>query len=806
MVSIFNKFHTQKITLLISLLSIILYLSPPIQAAIDPGLNLTATYQSISIEVPNNAAATAAVEYKKKSDTTYKAGLGLWQAGGALYGSLVLLESNTLYDLRVTPQGGASLNGDIQTKNETLSPAQTVLNQTSPQLYYVLNTGNDTNDGKSSGNAWKTLEKAATVAPSGSRIVVGPGFYTASTTPFNNSVSLFAQFPATDDNRNVINDNNRSVIEYGLVSGPSNAVDPRVIKSPWQQVSLPAPGFAEDMIATGSAMTVWKWANSGVSEPKQLGYAQARSEAPQRVSYWTKTGAALSTPEGWLEKLRTNKAYNYGFTSFGQDIFLRLPGDVNPNNYYITVGGGVGSGFVLKGANSRVSGFEIRTFDSGIALETGSSGSVVDHNYLISAGIRINGNKFSSPQLYSDNHLIERNLIVDSTTWTDDSTAKPVIPWTFIKSVLVNADGTNYRNPLNNQVYTRIGSAAETTGIWGIGGSKNSVIRFNTVDGSFNGIGSYNVGFDKYASFGTDIHNNVIKHIADDAIEPESNAINWRVWSNVIESAYTFFSTGPANYGPLYIFKNSAVKLSDNKNDKYGQGVGFKYSGASSPQAKLFVVNNTFWTDEKDTANNRSVSGGDMYASPGSNPEAFYLRNNIFRFTRYAFNYPNNWDEDYNYFATTDAGRGLAYKGGVYTWSVPNYRTASSQGANTNILGNFTTVASVDNNFESITAGNYQLKDTSGLINKGAIIPNINDTQGVTYSGSAPDIGSFEYGLNQPAPKVGDLNNDQKVDIFDYNILLTNFGKSGVDLAGDIDNSGKVDIFDYNSLLTNFGF
>lgn len=52
--------------------------------------------------------------------------------------------------------------------------------------------------------------------------------------------------------------------------------------------------------------------------------------------------------------------------------------------------------------------------------------------------------------------------------------------------------------------------------------------------------------------------------------------------------------------------------------------------------------------------------------------------------------------------------------------------------------------------------------------------------------------------------KPGDLDGDNGVDIFDYNILLTDFGKTG-SIPADIDKSGKVDIFDYNILLTNFG-
>lgn len=57
-----------------------------------------------------------------------------------------------------------------------------------------------------------------------------------------------------------------------------------------------------------------------------------------------------------------------------------------------------------------------------------------------------------------------------------------------------------------------------------------------------------------------------------------------------------------------------------------------------------------------------------------------------------------------------------------------------------------------------------------------------------------------------PSPlKPGDIDGNGKVDIFDYNLLLTNFGKTGSGMPGDIDGNGKVDIFDYNILLTNFG-
>jgi hypothetical protein len=60
--------------------------------------------------------------------------------------------------------------------------------------------------------------------------------------------------------------------------------------------------------------------------------------------------------------------------------------------------------------------------------------------------------------------------------------------------------------------------------------------------------------------------------------------------------------------------------------------------------------------------------------------------------------------------------------------------------------------------------------------------------------------------LNCVVPIQGDLDGNGKVDIFDYNTLVGNFGKSGVGPSGgDINGNGTVDIFDYNLVVGNFG-
>jgi len=59
--------------------------------------------------------------------------------------------------------------------------------------------------------------------------------------------------------------------------------------------------------------------------------------------------------------------------------------------------------------------------------------------------------------------------------------------------------------------------------------------------------------------------------------------------------------------------------------------------------------------------------------------------------------------------------------------------------------------------------------------------------------------------MNPISSLVGDLNQDRKVDIFDYNIFLPEFGKNQAGNLADLDKNGKVDIFDYNLFLSNFG-
>jgi hypothetical protein len=269
------------------------------------------------------------------------------------------------------------------------------------------------------------------------------------------------------------------------------------------------------------------------------------------------------------------------------------------------------------------------------------------------------------------------------------------------------------------------------------------VIRHNTVDGPFNGISAYNADFDRYATQDQDIHDNVLRHVADDAFEPEQVAINWRIWHNRVEHSSVFLSTGPVAYGPLYLVRNTAWRISRDGVGRDGEGspgvssLFFKYSRVSSPAALILLLHNTFWSDSTDVVD----GANDFAGGGGSSPERFYLRNNIIRATRYAFRV-SDWDENANSVTTSDASRGLAVYGQGWSDDVDGYRAAhlaaTGQPTTTNVGGDFVTPS--DARLTNPTAGDLTLVAGSPFVDGGVVVPMVSES----FNGAAPDLGATE--------------------------------------------------------------
>ncbi len=718
-------------------------------SAVTPGrMSLSATYESIGVEMlfggDEDGDATAQLEFKRSSDTEWRQGLPLWRTdkelapGPAFYGSALLLEAGTGYDVRVSVSdpdgvmGQAMITGKVSTHAEDILPAERLR-----PTHYVSATGDDEASGTSPETAWRTLQQAMEDAPTRAVVQVGPGFYAPPTSERQEPLTLLAQYPAVDDERSEINKGRRSVIEPEVHSSPLRATGEEHT-APWRQVSLKGP-------ATGAMYKVWKWEDSPVGSVTRMGYATTRAEQPMRVAHWdrkegTEDGYTLSTPEGWAEVLYRNETYNYGFASFDTDVYVRMPKDRDPNQHYVWLQRGSDNRgrLSLSGASIRLSGFEMRM--TPVQVNTGSSDGVIDHNLMANAGVSYYGSE-GTPSRYPTGHTVQYNLFRDTGTWSVDP-SYPAIPWNFVKG--------NIKIGSSNTSWGRVGAAAETIAVWGRGGARQLVVRHNTIEGYFNGVGGYNKDYDRYSQADTDVHDNVIRQIADDAFEPEQQAINWRMWNNRLQNVSVALSTGPVEYGPLYLFRNEVWKLgregvgADGSGSKGVGVVGFKYSGSSSPPARLYVVHNTFWTDAAD----EGADGGAQFAGGGSSPEWFWVRNNIFRTSRYTFVAPGNgsgikWNEDYNHFATTDTTRGLSYAGTRYTTNVSDYRDASGQGGHTNTTEDFVSVAAVDQALANAVAGDLTLRQGAVFVDAGTRVPNISD-QPHQYSGNSPDLGARE--------------------------------------------------------------
>jgi hypothetical protein len=66
--------------------------------------------------------------------------------------------------------------------------------------------------------------------------------------------------------------------------------------------------------------------------------------------------------------------------------------------------------------------------------------------------------------------------------------------------------------------------------------------------------------------------------------------------------------------------------------------------------------------------------------------------------------------------------------------------------------------------------------------------------------------GSHETCLSDTGPRMGDVNDDGKVDIIDLVIIAQNFNKSsGFYEGADQNNDGRVDIVDLVIVAQNFG-
>jgi hypothetical protein len=285
-------------------------------------------------------------------------------------------------------------------------------------------------------------------------------------------------------------------------------------------------------------------------------------------------------------------------------------------------------------------------------------------------------------------------------------------------------EGNEVYDPLVNEwPWTAVkGSFMEGTGII-IRGHIGAIVRDNNVHNFFNGIytGSSGALENSELAFDADIYNNFIHHVSDDGLEPEGACINQRFRNNTVDRSFIGISLAPVTQGPTWVLRNTFTNFT-------GRGIKF----ADNSDGIVLIYHNTGWT------NTTNINGADLITSIHN----VKMRNNIFQSTGYSFyevptgSIGNDWNYDNWY--TTRGSTGPHFK-----WENVNYNTVSA----------LCTASGLECNgyenppgFTNSTGGDFTLLPTSPNIDRGVVLPGINDH----FLGNAPDVGAYEFASDPP--------------------------------------------------------
>jgi hypothetical protein len=272
-------------------------------------------------------------------------------------------------------------------------------------------------------------------------------------------------------------------------------------------------------------------------------------------------------------------------------------------------------------------------------------------------------------------------------------------------------------------------SSADNHGIFFDGVSaRGFLIRRNHVWGLFDGIapcGSLPPA--EGVTTETDLYDNLIDGVVDDAVEAEPYCGNLRMWGNRVVGGLMAFSVAPVAPGPTWIVRNVAFGYGASGAHSVWWASALKInSGYEVTTGPILVYHNTFFTD---------VAGADGVALllPGR-VVAIVARNNLIAGIRYALYKVNplRWNGDGNAYYSTDPSRLVHWEGRNYTalaaWAAAVGQEPHGTGGAPLLI--------------DPRGGNFEPGPGSPLLDRGLPLPGINDR----YRGPAPDIGAVESG------------------------------------------------------------
>ncbi len=518
-------------------------------------------------------------------------------------------------------------------------------------IYHVsVATGNDSNNGSSLAQAFRTVAKALSVATAGSKVLLYDGIYYEG--------DLTAPRSGTASNPIVL----------------QNAPGTHPILS----------GLDTNFLATWS---VYDAANHVYRTPCVAAPENAYLNGGQFFHYQL-LADLLNHP--WNQP--------GGYYVDGAFLYARFPGDVPPGTNVVSIPLHTTGLTISQKANIYIRGLEFcyfgrDSFHRAIYIDGGDS-NLVDHCWFHQNGVGV------ALKRAADFNTIQYCAFTEA----------PISTWSWHA---VKDSGTDY----------------EAGGVLVYGSTetnRGNVIRYCSFTNMFDGSHLYSddsIG----PTDNMDFHDNVIQGCVDDAIETDGAGSNCRIYFNRFHSFLTGISVAPAAIGPTYIFRNI---LSDWRPSEDFDGYPFKFNVSSSlPIQWVYLYQNTCVT---------AVPGQNgFWFKQFSNWTNVISRNNIFAGTAYALesdaNIANYIDFDYDDFFTSKSAPAIRWAGTGYS----NLTQFSSA------VGEELHGLSLEPSFINSAAHDYYLPPASGLIDKGVIIPGINDD----FLGQAPDLGALEFGM-----------------------------------------------------------
>ncbi|MCP4676443.1 MAG: hypothetical protein GY854_13205, partial [Deltaproteobacteria bacterium] len=244
-------------------------------------------------------------------------------------------------------------------------------------------------------------------------------------------------------------------------------------------------------------------------------------------------------PYASLTELR-NLSYGIsGFRSEGNDVYIHLTGDADPNDAAIIVSR-YNNAFTVENDFIRFRDLLFRHYGQG---------SFAKALYLNNANdILVKGCTFAVNDLgVGLKRESNRNVIEDNEFYDTDFDW----PWDAVKSgSRLETGGVRFYDPVTG---------------------RGNIIRRNIFHDYFDGFGVCPAGTgNPFRTNETDVYENLVYRVGDDGVEADGQASNVRIWGNVFRDVLVGISMAPVYAGPVYAIRNLIHRTGTGNNDYTG--------------------------------------------------------------------------------------------------------------------------------------------------------------------------------------------------------------------------------------------